>query len=478
MPTGQVNNRLKLEIDMNNNFGYARPLMTLILCATSLSSIAQMNQPVSTHVLSQPLSRVDAVDIALRQNSAILQAKADLKANYGVSIQTRSIVLPKVTASGNYNAQDAGSVEQIPIPMNAIQLPNQNWQSQIRVQQSIYEGGRVTSALRAVKLTREAAELNYETVVADTLLNVRVAYDDVLLGAQQIEVQEASVKLLTQELGDTRRRFDAGTLPRFNVLRAEVERANAQPRLIRARNAYRVAKNNLSNLLGWNLPKTVWEDIPLRLSDVLAADPCEISLPVAIGRAMQNRTELSALNKARSLRREDIVNARAGYKPSAQIFAGYGWRSPGFENDLARDLNGWQAGAQVSWNLFDGAFTRGKVMEAEARYEKARLDLDDAGRRIELEVRTSYSDFIQSKEVLESQKKVQEQAEEALRLAEVRMDAGTGTQLDVLGAQTSLTEARTTQVQALRDYSVARARLERAMGETLHIERISNTEIH
>ena len=80
-------------------------------------------------------------------------------------------------------------------------------------------------------------------------------------------------------------------------------------------------------------------------------------------------------------------------------------------------------------------------------------------------MRTAYSTFIEAREVLESQKKVQEEAEEALRLANARADAGTGTQLDVLDAQTSLTQARTTQIQALHDYAVARARLERAIGQ-------------
>ena len=88
-------------------------------------------------------------------------------------------------------------------------------------------------------------------------------------------------------------------------------------------------------------------------------------------------------------------------------------------------------------------------------------------RRIELEVRSAYSNFIEAREVLESQKKVKEQAEEALRLATARSEAGTGTQLDVLSAQTALTEARTTEIQALHAYAVARARLERAMGEGL-----------
>ena len=108
--------------------------------------------------------------------------------------------------------------------------------------------------------------------------------------------------------------------------------------------------------------------------------------------------------------------------------------------------------------------TRGKVIQAKALYEKSRTDLDDRARQIELEVRTSYSDFIMAREVLESQTKVQEEAEEALREASARADAGTGTQLDVLDAQTSLTQARTTEVQALHDYDAARARLERAIG--------------
>jgi len=93
--------------------------------------------------------------------------------------------------------------------------------------------------------------------------------------------------------------------------------------------------------------------------------------------------------------------------------------------------------------------------------------VDDKGRQIELEVRTAYSDFIEAREVLESQQKVQEQDDEALREARARAEAGTSTQLDVFDAETSLTQARTTQIQALHDYAAARARLERAIGEDM-----------
>ena len=320
------------------------------------------------------------------------------------------------------------------------------------------------SAFRAADLTKQQSLLSYQTAVADTVLNVQLAYYDVLLAAQQITVQEASVELLTNELRDTTRRFEAGTVPRFNVLRAEVELANARPKLINARNSFRISKNNLANLLGLNIPPGTFEDIPLNLSGTLEAEAFDLELPGAISLALQQRTELETLRKTQALRKEDVLNARAGYKPVLQGYVGYDVHNSMLSSDLTVTDHGWIAGAQLSWNWFDGLRTQGKIKEAQANYERAGIDLDDRTRGIELEVRTAYSNFIEAREVLESEKKVVEEAEEALRLARARSEAGTGTQLDVLSAQTALTEARTTQIQSLHDYEAARARLQRAIG--------------
>ena len=423
--------------------------------------------------LAKPLTLADGLNLALQQNSTILKAKSDLEGAYGLVVQTRAIAIPKIRATGSYQISDEAAIDRFPISFPlpdgqtvTISPGDQQWSAGVRLVQSIYEGGRLRSALRSAKLTEEQALLEYQRVVADTLVEVRVAYYDILLAGEQIGVQEASLKLLTKELEDTTRRFDAGTVPRFNVLRAEVELANSRPRLIRAKNNHRIAKNNLTNLLGHNVPKDVWEDIPLQLAGRLDAEPYQIELPSAIAQAMDKRPELGALRKTEQLRSEDIRVARAGYLPSAQVFAGYGSRNSQFSADLSRDVSGWNAGAQFNWDIFDGFLTRGKVQQAKSLRERAKYDVEDTKRRIELEVRTAYSNFIEARELLESQKKVLEQGEEALRLAAARAEAGTGTQLDVLSAQTALTEARSTQVQALHDYNVARARLERAIGNS------------
>jgi outer membrane protein TolC len=422
--------------------------------------------------LTQPLSLADVITVALERSPNILRAKKDVEAAQGIVIQTRAIAIPKVALTGNYSALQSSDVDIISVPaaFGGFRLgTDQNWASQIRLVQSLYEGGRMLSALRVARLTKEQSLLNYQTVLANTVLEVETAYDDVLLAEQQIIVQEASVELLANELGDTKRRYDAGTLPRFNVLRAEVELANARPRLIRARNSARIAKNNLANLLGFNLPKETLADIPLKLSGRLEAIPYTIQLPQALSLALQRRTELGVLRKSQALRSEEVANAKAGYKPSVQAFAGYDIHNSILHTDLGYELHGWLTGVELSWNLFDGGRTRGRVKEANALFERAGIDLDDAGRRIELEVRTAHSNFIEADEVLKSQQKVVEEAQEALRLARARSEAGSGTQLDVLSAQTALTEARTTQIQALHDYSVARARLERAIGANLPV---------
>ena len=229
----------------------------------------------------------------MQRNPNILRAQKDLEAAQGVVIQTRAIAIPKVNLTGNYSAAQPTDVDTITAPGLTFGT-DQNWATQLKLVQSLYEGGRILSALRVARLTKERSLLDYQTAVANTVVEVQVAYYDVLLALQQITVQEASVELLTRELADTTRRYDAGTVPRFNVLRAEVELANARPKLIRARNSYRIAKNNLVNQLGFNVPKEALEDIPLTLAGKLDAEPYKIELPHAIALALERRTELAA----------------------------------------------------------------------------------------------------------------------------------------------------------------------------------------
>jgi outer membrane protein len=312
--------------------------------------------------LTRPLSLADALNTALIQNATILKAKNDLEASQGLVIQTRAVALPQVTATGQYQKTDASAIENFP----GVMQPDQNWNTAIQIVQTIYDGGRSIAALQAAGATKKQAIAVYQTAVSDTLLQVRLSYYDVLLAGQQIIVNEASVKLLEKELEDQQHRLDAGTVPKFNVLQAEVAVANERPALIQARNSFRIAKNNLANLLGYDLPHDVWEDIPLNLTDGFNITPLDVNLPDAIQQALQKRTELESLRRTVDLEKLGVVSARSGYQPTVSVFAGYDWFNAKFTPPvtLDHDIRGWNAGAQLNWDIFDGALTYGKVKQA------------------------------------------------------------------------------------------------------------------
>lgn len=424
-----------------------------------------------------PMTLESALTVALANSPAILKSQQDLREAHGLSVQQQAVYLPRLNATGAFNAIDSGRIEGVAFapgqPAVKFQT-DKSWNAGLQLSQPVYAGGRLKSAGRSAKLTGEVAMAQHRTVVADALLEVRTAYLDVLLAAEQIGTQEASVRLLEQELADTRRRFEAGTVPRFNVLRAEVELANARPRLIKARNAHRNARNQLATLLGYRVSADLGEDIPLKVADRLVASTATVDLPAALARGQQQRSELEALRKVIQVRQEEVVQSRADLYPHLSIGGGYGVLSRTFGSPapgLDEQTHGWNTGAQVNWNIWDFGLTRGKVQSAEARRSRAELERDDVARRIDLQVRTAYTGWTEARDILAAQQRVIEQGEEALRLATARAEAGTGTQLDVLGAQTALTEARTTLSLALRDHEVAWARLERAMGDGVVVKR-------
>lgn len=438
-------------------------VFAISLLSTALAfgvAAAQTTAPEVLELFRQPLTRKEALDIAARHNSALTKARSDIAAAAGQSRQLRSAGMPRVRTDASFRANDRGSIESFGFGDS----PAQNWSANAQIVQPLYEGGRITANRAQSRMVKDQAESVLGSTAANTALEVLTAYDDALLAAEQITVQEASIALLGKELEDQKRRFEAGTAPRFNVLRAEVAVANAQPRLIRARNAYRISKNNLINLLGYDLPAAMWNEIPLVFADKLTAEPLSLSVEDALTTARTKRPELRSLAVAADIQSEAVKVAKSGAKPAVHGFVGYGARNSSFTRDLSDEKSGWFAGAQLTWDLWDGDLARGKVAEARAALEKAEETIRETDRSISLEVRTAWSNLEESREVLESQKKVLEQAEEALRLAKARTEAGSGTQLEVLDAQTALTESRTTQIQALRDYSVARARLDRSTG--------------
>jgi outer membrane protein TolC len=447
------------------------------IAASLIMSSVWPVRAASTNMAPESLKLQDCINLALEQNPAILKAKEEIRRNQGVVIEVRAQAIPQVTASGSYEAIDSHAIDQFPFSASAgtnavsslFKNQEQPWTAVIQVSQLVYAGGRVSAALRAAKLSDQIAALGFQSAVADTILDVRKDFYQILLDVELVDVREQSVKLLEDQLRDARSRFDAGTVPRFNVLRAEVELENARPPLIRAQNDLRLDKEALVKLLAIDSSNRTNSFTAINFEGKLVYEHRGWELPTALEQALQHRPELLSADRLVAVARANVQVASSGYKPQASVFGNWGWHDYVFSSDPGTTRDGWTLGANMSWALFDGMLTHGKVTEARAQLQEANLDYADTRRQVELEVRQAYSDYLQTLELIEAEKKTVEEAEESLRLAEARFQAGTGTQLDVLSAQTALTEARSNVIQALHDYNVAIATLERATGMTVRM---------
>ena len=435
----------------------------LIIAATLSIAAVDPAVPLATLTLQ------DCLDLALKQNPSILKAQEEIRRAHGVVVEARAPAIPQVNASGEYRRVDRNAIDSFPGSTNIFQNQEQPWNTQVEVSQLVYAGGRVRAALRAAKLSDQIAALGFQRTIADTILSVRSAFYQILLNKAQIEVREQSVKLLDQQLRDAQSRFDVGAVPRFNVLRAEVELANAKPPLIRAQNDLRLSKESLVKLLAIDTTNRTSSFTPVGFEGTLAYEHRAWDLPTALQQALDRRPELLQAERQIGVAQANVKVASSGYKPEASVFANYGWRNTTFSDQVDELRDGWTLGGRLNWALFDGMLTHGRVTQARALLQEANLDYADTRRQVELEVRQAYSDYLQTLELIEAQKKTTEQAEESLRLAEARFRAGTGTQLDVLSAQTALTDARSNEVQALYEYNVAIAKLERVTGVTVRV---------
>lgn len=432
----------------------------LALLALSLPARAQAEAPAATPpVATYDLAR--CMGTALEHNFDLLKARERVRRQYGAVVEVRSRIVPNLAASGQYVETENTLANNFP-GAGSVSGHTENWNVGLEITQSLYAGGQNRASLQQQNLLEDVARRELESAINEVLLDVREKYYGVLLARSQIRVQEQNIDLLQEELQSARNKLDAGAVSPFNVLRAEVALANGRTPLIRARNNYRLALEDLSRVLGLQAGRG--EEPALDVTGDLAFESYDADLARERATALLHRPELKRLATLIEAQQRGLRAAQGGYQPNLSAFAGYG-----FEKDQASDgtwdsVDGWSAGLRMGWSVFDGMGTRGRTLRAASDLQLARLDEEQARLNIDVDVRRAHSSYVEASELVTATRKVVEQALESVRLARSRFDVGAATQLDVLQTQQALTEARDNEVQALHDYNVALARLRKAMG--------------
>jgi outer membrane protein TolC len=456
----------------------AVPLTPFLFAGTeTLSELRSRRSVVPRFTLEQ------AVLTALRRNADILRAREEIERTKGLYIAMRAEILPQVQMTGDFTDTDphlqvnhggpdiSGIVTPTPSPgVTATPVGSsgfnfagveRSYDVRLEATQVVFAGGRVVAQIRAADFTRDASYYSFRNTVDQVITTTKQQFYQILLDRALVGVQQESVKLLQSQLQDQQNRFDAGTVPRFNVLQAQVALSNQYPILITAQNDYRIAQITLAKTLGLDFDPARANEPPLEAVGELEYHPRLIPLAMAIEVAKERRPFLKQQKALMLSDAEQVRVARSTYFPQVSAFGGTEVRSSALSEDVRDVSSGYIFGLTGTWAVWDWGATYGAVKQAKSILHQAQITYDDAVRQVELEVQQSYSNVKQSAELVRATEESVGQAEEALRLASARLSAGAGTQLEVLNSRVELTQSQSNRLQALFNYNAALAQFDR-----------------
>ena len=390
----------------------------------------------------------DSIQLALRNNYIIEQANAEVdiavweakeaKGNKGISLKWNTTA-----------ARVGGTVY-------STSNQNQDFSNTLSATLPIYSGGKLENNIKKLELGLNVSLLVRENTKQKLKLQVTEDYYKILQCKNLLQVKKESVEKLQEHLENVTAQYNAGTVDKSDVLRSKVEVANAHQSLVSAKNDYDLAISTFNNDVGLPL------DTKLNIYNELNYKKYDVDLENSIMYALQNRPDMKVSTLSKQQAEYNIDVANAGKKPQISLAAtSYFDDKKAFGKEVS---DKWSVGISAEWNLFDNNVTNAKIKQAQATKRKADATDNQTKDTIQLEVRTAYLNMISAEEKIQTTRVAVEQAKEDYKISQVKYSAGVGTNIDVMDAQVALTTAQTNYIQALYDYNIGKASLDKAIG--------------
>jgi outer membrane protein len=416
-----------------------------------------------------PMSLKDAVHLALDKNKAMEASAAAREAAESRVSEARSGNLPKVNYSESWARSDnpvfvfSSLLTQHQFgeqnfqlgPLNQPDFLN-NFQSQVTVDQPLYDAGQTKHAVRSAELSKDITGEQGRQTQMEVIAGVIRSYYDTRLTAAQLDAAIQAMRSAEADLDRAQTVRSAGMSTDVDVLSIRVHLAGVREQQIRRAADLDVARAALNDALGLPLDTahtltTVLE--PLNLPEGVLADYEQ--------KAMSERPEARQLKLATSLAENQTSTAHNNLLPQVSAHAA-------FEADRQRfyDRGGdnWLISIGVRWNLFNGFGDKARIEESKSALRQSEAEQEHASSAIRLQVRRAYADLRAAQQRIDVTKASVTEAEESLRITQNRFETGLNNVTDLLRTETALFEARTRQLAAIHDQRIAAAMLELAAG--------------
>lgn len=432
---------------MNRNKLTKRFLLLSAALTMALSQSAFAGETVA-------LNLDDAMLRAFQTNPTVSIAQYELdsaRASYNAARQSRGISI-----SANHTTQRKGNddAHQDTTGLWTKGIGNTHANS-LSASLPIFTGGKLSGTIKQAKANYQYNEVGVQRTYNEMRSTVTDGYFKMLQADNLQKLNAESVTRLEDHLKNVQAQYDVGVVAKVDVLRSQVELANAKQTLIQAENSYQVAEANMNKIVG--LPM----DTTLQLDNLLVYNAYDKNMDDCLAYAAEHRPELMQAKYGVDSAKGALMVARSGHMPQVSASATQQWS----DSNWPGDENGkWGVGVSVSMNVFDTGVTLSKIHGAEADLKKAEETYRDTVNAVNLDVRSNYLGLREAEKRISTTKLAVEQADEDYRIAQLRYMSGVGTNTDVLDAQVALTQAKTNYTQALYDYNTSKTALETSIG--------------
>jgi outer membrane protein TolC len=458
-------------------------LVLLVLAALLLPAAAGARRdppaPAPTDTLRLTLD--DAIQRALARSEDMRTARAGVRQTQGQVFQAMSRALPQVSGTILYDrkleslfsgmAADTGVFGAI--LKNSSFAAEHAWTVDLTAQQLLWSSGKVGAALRTARAANQAAKASEQETASELKFQVRQAYYDAVYSQRLVEIAESALEQARAHLGQVRAGRVEGARSEYEQLRAEVDAANQEPGVVGARSGAELALLGLKRLVDVPLGQ------PLLLLTPLVSGDGMVPVVTDLSTAVDRRPALDAANHMVEARRLAVKLYRGQYWPDLYVSTDLSHVAyPASAWPARREFRrNWDAFVRIDVPIFNGLLTHGQVVEAGAEYEKAMASRDLAQKGAAIQAAQARDDIERTRTTLLARRETVRQAQRAWELAGVRFKNGMSTQVEVSDARLQLQTSEVNEVQAMRDYLVAIAQLERAVGHPVPVERRSLAEI-
>ena len=403
-----------------------------------------------------PLTASAAVELVLRNNPALEEARHAIDASRARADQSRSGYLPVAEAEASYVYLAPLSV--FDLPGESIRVyPNSNYDGHVGVRQTLFDFEKTSSQVSLADARTVMAEDSREGVKRDLGVRAAETFYAILLLRRSIEVQDAQVATLREHLDITRKKAAAGTATQLDELSTQVRVAAAQNVKIGLENRLRDAETAFRALAV--LPPGT----PLEFQGDFVATVPSLERDSLLRTAMADRIESKSADDVLAAARAQQRVASASDAPSLNASVMYGFKNGYIPNiDVLRG----NLAAAVDFRLpiFDGHRSRGMEEEAAANFEAATARKQQVDLMIQADVEQAIAGLTAATDRVKISETNINQADLAVKNARLRYEAGSLSNLDLLDAETELAQARLTNLQALYDVVAGTIRLHRAIG--------------